>query len=663
MKRRIHWNWSLGLALAVLPFAGGEPRESFSQPTNPIPVAETAAAPAEAAAPITAVVPPIPAEMAAGTDIVDAPATLISTAKPLPPAIRPTPALAELLKLADSGVEESVMLAFIANSPNTFNLGAEEIIYLNDLGVPSKVVTAMMRHDKALQTSSVGAGVAPAAPLSVAAEPPPPAPESPPALAPADMAPQPDNTAGAYTPPANDGYTTFYDPLAPYGMWVDVAGYGPCWQPTVVIVNPGWQPYCNGGRWIYTDCGWYWLSSYSWGWAPFHYGRWFCHNQYGWCWRPDKTWGPSWVSWRYTGSYCGWAPLPPAAGYTAGVGLTFHGQPVHSSFAFGLRASSYTFVPANQFTGRHLDQHALPREQATQVFSQTVPSTTIVGRGTRVVNEGIPASHMAAASRTPIHTIGIHDMNAGGARGVRGEQLAANGQTLSAFRPQFPQLSGTQPTTGGRPQSALRPAGASTPATPASTAPRATPIPSPRAVGGSPATAPASGGGSGRRSDRSANDARASFIGPIGSTPTLAHSTSDLAPSLAQPLILRGPDRSREPVRGSGASALGRTAPPNSIIISGDSRGSRWQPPSRSSPQTAETLASRPSVLRRDTSSRPAGTERTHPFMIADAAGQASGQRHAPREVEPPVRSERPSQSAASAPASHSGSSSGRAWR
>ena len=44
MKRRIHWNWSLGLALAVLPFAGGEPQESYSQPTNTTPAVEAAAA-------------------------------------------------------------------------------------------------------------------------------------------------------------------------------------------------------------------------------------------------------------------------------------------------------------------------------------------------------------------------------------------------------------------------------------------------------------------------------------------------------------------------------------------------------------------------------------------------------------------------------------------
>jgi hypothetical protein len=75
----------------------------------------------------------------------------MSTSKPLPPSVRPTAPVAELSKLADSGVEEGVMLAFVTNSTSTFNLGAEEIIYLNDIGVPSAVVTAMIQRDQTVR--------------------------------------------------------------------------------------------------------------------------------------------------------------------------------------------------------------------------------------------------------------------------------------------------------------------------------------------------------------------------------------------------------------------------------------------------------------------------------------------------------------------------------
>src|SRR5690349_10319676 len=49
----------------------------------------------------------------------------------------------------------------------------------------------------------------------------------------------------------------FYEPLAPQGEWVEIAGYGRCWRPRGV--EAGWRPYCNG-NWQRTDAGWYWVS-------------------------------------------------------------------------------------------------------------------------------------------------------------------------------------------------------------------------------------------------------------------------------------------------------------------------------------------------------------------------------------------------------------------
>ena len=63
--------------------------------------------------------------------------------------------------------------------------------------------------------------------------------------------------------------------------WIEVEGYGRCWQPTVVVGNRNWQPYCDRGQWVYSDAGWYWLSDYTWGATTFHYGRWFTHPSRG----------------------------------------------------------------------------------------------------------------------------------------------------------------------------------------------------------------------------------------------------------------------------------------------------------------------------------------------------------------------------------------------
>src|ERR1035437_10205527 len=278
MNSRITWRWGLGVAAAALLSGVGSQQPPSSQATNTLPSALETEADAEAAA-------PTPADEEAAKDIQDAEEKLaeadakpISTEKPLPAGIKPTGALAELIKLAESGVEESVMMAFITNSTRPFNLGVEEIIYLNDIGVPGAVVTAMIQRDQALKGLAGGPQPLPAAPASIAAPSPansqpvdpgvyapqPVAPPAPPQMA---VAPQPpvDNATVEYLPPpAEDtGYSTYYDSLAPYGTWVDVAGYGPCWQPTVVIANPTWRPYCDSGRWVYTDCGWYWLSGYS----------------------------------------------------------------------------------------------------------------------------------------------------------------------------------------------------------------------------------------------------------------------------------------------------------------------------------------------------------------------------------------------------------------
>ena len=146
-------------------------------------------------------------------------------------------------------------------------------------------------------------------------------------MAPAPVAQPPPGAAPppAYvtSPPADVSY--FYNDLSPYGSWVNLDGYGWCWQPRAVVVSPGWRPYCDGGYWVYSDAGWYWQSSYSWGWAPFHYGRWYAHPRCGWVWTPDRVWGPAWVTWRVAGDSCGWAPLPPHAEFDVRLGWRFNG--------------------------------------------------------------------------------------------------------------------------------------------------------------------------------------------------------------------------------------------------------------------------------------------------------------------------------------------------
>ena len=96
-------------------------------------------------------------------DPASAPVKPLPSQKALPPKVRGTGPLGDVIRLAESGTDEGVLQAYVVNSPHTFNLSADEIIYLNDIGVPSSVVTAMIQRDEVLK----GTASAPAPAVTV----------------------------------------------------------------------------------------------------------------------------------------------------------------------------------------------------------------------------------------------------------------------------------------------------------------------------------------------------------------------------------------------------------------------------------------------------------------------------------------------------------------
>lgn len=195
----------------------------------------------------------------------------------------------------------------------------------------------------------------------------------------------------------------FYAPLNNYGAWVDLPNYGRVWQPTVTVVIDSWRPYCQGGHWVYTDCGWYWQSDYSWGWAPFHYGRWCYVDRYRWVWVPDTVWAPAWVSWRRSDTHCGWAPLPPGTGFRVGVGFTF-GHDNQYDVHFGISSGHYTFVPTSRFCDRNLATVVVTSDHVNAVYqSSTYVSDSHTWNNTdrRVHNEGPGREWSALVAHQP----------------------------------------------------------------------------------------------------------------------------------------------------------------------------------------------------------------------------------------------------------------------
>ena len=332
-----------------------------------------------------------------------APETMTQPAAPVtpPPDIFPTSPLAQVVRLTQAGVDPGVIMTYITNSGSTFNLDSEKIIYVSDVGVPGTMVTAMMERDQFLQQQFAASQATQQAASAPAAQ-----------ALPADTAPT-SMTEVAGQPEAQPAPVTvnyFNSTLSPYGSWVVVNGYGRCWRPTVCVYDPNWQPYCDRGHWVYSDCGWYWASDYAWG-ATFHYGRWFRNPSVGWCWYPDTVWAPSWVTWRYSNNYCGWAPLPPHTAFQSGVGIVYNGSAVSVGFSFGLGASSFTFVPTQNFCDPHPRNYRIARAQVTQVFNNTTVINNINVNNHTIVNHGIPVQNVANATRTTIRPVPVHEIN------------------------------------------------------------------------------------------------------------------------------------------------------------------------------------------------------------------------------------------------------------
>jgi len=116
----------------------------------------------------------------------------------------------------------------------------------------------------------------------------------------------------------NVSLETFYEELAPYGVWINDPQYGRVWRPDVD--QDEFRPYYTRGHWEMTKYGNTWVSDYDWGWAPFHYGRWHHQNRRGWVWIPGRQWGPAWVSWRSGGGHYGWAPMGPGININVNIG-------------------------------------------------------------------------------------------------------------------------------------------------------------------------------------------------------------------------------------------------------------------------------------------------------------------------------------------------------
>src|SRR6266540_6289548 len=89
----------------------------------------------------------VPVVVAANAPQTNAPAP---SEEPVPPIVaapaKLAPGLEEIVQLAQAGVGDDVLLAYVENSSASYKLEVDEILYLHDLGISAEVIAGLVRH-------------------------------------------------------------------------------------------------------------------------------------------------------------------------------------------------------------------------------------------------------------------------------------------------------------------------------------------------------------------------------------------------------------------------------------------------------------------------------------------------------------------------------------
>ncbi len=232
---------------------------------------------------------------------------------------------------------------------------------------------------------------------------------------------------------APSGVTMFYSDLTPYGEWIEFQPDLYAWRP--LQIDPGWRPY-TAGRWVWSDYGWYWVSSEPYGWVTYHYGRWYLDDSYGWVWIPDTVWGPAWVEWRYNDDYIGWAPLPPYARFHMTVGIRF-------TTRWNAPVRYWSFLAYNDFASVNIYRNYAPASYTQRLISTTRSAGRYAIDQDRIVNHGVNRSFIQQRIPNRIETAQVEETRQ---RGV--ERVTRSGQTerveIFRARPDEPGQSGSR---------------------------------------------------------------------------------------------------------------------------------------------------------------------------------------------------------------------------
>ncbi len=332
---------------------------------------------------------------------------------------------------------DDVIVAYIHNSGTSYNLSADDMLYLNSQGVSQPVISALLQARAAAPAPSPSP--APAQSYTPPSQPSPSAP--PPSVNPPGEpgSPAPAISEGSAAPLPGSEVTLpyFQSQLSPYGSWTDIPGYGLCWIPSVQATTPDWRPYFTGGHWEYTEQGWFWRSDYPWGEYAFHYGRWFRDPRFGWAWVPGYHWGPGWVCWRNAedAGFCGWAPLPPGARFEVGVGLVWNGR-VAVDADFGLGYDAFVFIPFNHFWVHDYRSFLVPTWRRGELFRHSIIASHYGFVGGHFFVGGIGRERIGVLTHhdVPLARIDFHDSRIAHDREIQHDRAVEVGRGHEGFR-------------------------------------------------------------------------------------------------------------------------------------------------------------------------------------------------------------------------------------
>jgi hypothetical protein len=194
----------------------------------------------------------------------------------------------EVVKMYQGGIDKDIIVHYIQSTSRPYRLNADEIIYLQTLGVPQDITKAMLVRDGELQQQQ---------------------------------------------PPANQPY---YQPQQPIQGGMQPPGYGDMsGQPPVQQVATPTTPAPDAT--IYADSG-YGTYGYGYPYYPYYYAGWPYYGYgYGWPWFAGARWGWCGRGWGwcgYRGGYCGgyrggYVGIHGSVGFSSGGG--YHGGGSYAS--------------------------------------------------------------------------------------------------------------------------------------------------------------------------------------------------------------------------------------------------------------------------------------------------------------------------------------------